>query len=103
MAGCRVSWIGAIDQRHVLLHEDAVVDTLRLSTEADTQCVGLLVAGAGALVDAQRAAAVAEGVALDAGMGIDGRVDTGAQALANLGGRVGVMANGEGPHVGLLL
>ena len=64
MAGCGVSWIGVVEQRHVLLHEDAVVDALRLSTEADAQCVGLLGAGPGALVDPQRAAALAESIAL---------------------------------------
>lgn len=65
MAECGVSWIGVVEQRHVLLHEDAVVDALRLSAEADAQGIGLLGIGTGALVDTQCATAVAECVALN--------------------------------------
>ena len=92
-----------LKQRHVLLPEDAVVDTLRLNTDADAQCVSLLVIGACALVDSQCTAAVTEGVAVDTGLGIDRGIDYGAQSLANLCGRTGSMANGEGPGVNLLL
>ncbi|CAI8824261.1 hypothetical protein EMIT0P294_10833 [Pseudomonas sp. IT-P294] len=83
--------------------EDAVVNTLRLRTNADAQCVGLLVAGARALVHAQCAVAVAEGVALDAGLSIDPGIDHRAQPLANLCGRVGIMTNGKSTGIGLLL
>lgn len=76
IAWCRVNWIGVVEQRHVLLHEDAVVDTLRLVTDADAQCIRLLVTRAGALVHAQGTVAATEGVALNAGAGIHRRVAT---------------------------
>lgn len=102
-AWCRGSWIGVVEQRHVLLHEDAVVDTLRLFTDADPQGIGLLVAGTRALVYAQNTVAMAEGVALNAGSSIHPGVDLRIQPLANLSGRAGRIANGDGPGVGLLL
>ncbi|MNJ54060.1 hypothetical protein D3C77_494830 [compost metagenome] len=85
------------------MHEDAVIDTLWLTADTDSQGIGLLVGSAGALVDAQGATAVAEGIALDAGAGIHRGIDPGTQALTDLGGRVGIVASGEGSGVGLLL
>ncbi|MNG19416.1 hypothetical protein D3C84_1035720 [compost metagenome] len=85
------------------MHEDAVVDTLRLIADAYPQGIGLLSAGTGALVDTQYAVAAAEGVALNAGSSIHPGVDFGMQSLANLRGCAGAMAHGDGPGISLLL
>lgn len=103
MAGWGVSWIGVVEQRHVLLHEDAVVDALRLGTEAYAQCIGLLGVGAGALVHPEGTAAVAEGVATDARAGIHRRGCGGVQALADQRSGACPGPHGEGAGVGLLL